>query len=488
MLAALAVLLLGAILAPPIAAADPLSAQVGAAPSGQAMGPGFVGVSMEYRAVHLYTGRDPRAVNPVLVSLLRNLAPGQPPVVRIGGLSTDSTWWPVRGVIPPGGINYGLTEGWLRTTQALARALRGHLIMGINLAAGRPALAAAEARAIVQGIGLKYIQALEIGNEADNYSSFAWYKNRRGRVEFARSSQYDLADFIDEFSRWRAALPTVPLAGPAFAGVDWMNGLDSFLSAEPGVSLVTFHRYPLRGCINDPTSPSYASIPSLLNDQSSFGLAQQVAPFVTVAHDHGDRFRLDELNSAACSGRRSVSNTFASALWMLDTLFNMAAVGVDGVNIHTLPGSAYEPFTFTHHGSAWHAFVHPAYYGMLMFAQAFPAGAQLLPVVAPSGPVKVWATQAPGGGRTRVVLINKDTTTAASVQLQLPGPQTTAAAESLLAPSVSATAGVTLGGRTFGSSTDTGRLQGSAITSPIIPQGGVYSVQVPPASAMLLTR
>ena len=41
--------------------------------------------------------------------------------------------------------------------------------------------------------------------------------------------------------------------------------------------------------------------------------------------------------------------------------------------------------------------MHPEYYGLLMFAQAFPPGARLLPVSAPAGPVKVWATEAPTG-------------------------------------------------------------------------------------------
>ena len=64
---------------------------------------------------------------------------------------------------------------------------------------------------------------------------------------------------------------------------------------------------------------------------------------------------------------------------MLDTLFSMASAGVDGVNIHSLPGAAYELFTFRRDAAGWRAFVHPDYYGMLLFAQAFPVGAQLLP-------------------------------------------------------------------------------------------------------------
>ncbi len=169
-----------------------ISAQVGGPPIGQTMAPGFVGVSFEYQALHVYTGRDPQAVNPVLVALLRAMAPGQAPVLRIGGDSTDVTWWPMRGVIPPGGVSYGLTKGWLRTTRALAVTLGAKLILGVNLAASRPALAAAEARALLEGIGRQYIQALEIGNEPDLYNVFAWYRDRLGRVVFSRRRGYSL--------------------------------------------------------------------------------------------------------------------------------------------------------------------------------------------------------------------------------------------------------------------------------------------------------
>jgi hypothetical protein len=464
-----------------------VTAQVGDTPLGQPMPPGFVGVSFEYQAMHLYTGRDPRTVNPVLVNLLRAINPQQAPVLRIGGNSTDQTWWPVRGVIPPGGVTYALTKGWLRTTQALASALGAHLIMGVNLATLRPALAAAEARSILQGIGPQYVQALEVGNEPDLYPIFAWYRDRRGRVVFSRPPSYSFNSYLKDFSHWSAALPSAPLAGPAFSSIGWMGGLDQFLTAEPAVHVVTLHRYPLRGCTLDRAAPQFASVANLMLDQASLGLAQQVAPYVTVAHAHGAQFRLDELNSASCKGRFGVSNTDASALWALDTLFNMASVGVDGINIHTLPNAPYEPFTFTHRGSIWSAFVHPIYYGLMMFAQAFPPGAQLLPVTAPTGDVKVWATLAPDG-HTRVVLINKQNRSTFQVSLQLAGEQTDLTASTLQAPSLNSVIGVTLAGQTFGLKTTTGVLPGPPVTSTISAQDGTYSIELPPASAILLTR
>ena len=119
---------------------------------------------------------------------------------------------------------------------------------------------------------------------------------------------------------------------------------------------------------------------------------------------------------------------------MLNTLFDLSSVGVDGVNIHSLPGAAYEVFTFRRDSGGWQAFVHPDYYGMLMFAQSFPPGAQLLPVHAPSGPVKVWATHGPDG-HTRVTLINQDSQPR-TVELQLPSAGGPASLEWLRAPGV----------------------------------------------------
>ena len=85
------------------ARADVLSASVATTPSGPAMPEGFVGVSFEFRAVHQYAGNNPLAIDPVLLNLLKGLAPDQQPIIRIGGNSTDDSWWPLKGMIPPGG-------------------------------------------------------------------------------------------------------------------------------------------------------------------------------------------------------------------------------------------------------------------------------------------------------------------------------------------------------------------------------------------------
>ena len=193
---------------------------------------GFVGVSFEVRAVHQYTGNNPLAIDPVLLNLLEGLAPDQQPMIRIGGNSTDDSWWPLKGVIPPGGIYYPITTGWLRTTKALAADLNAKLILGVNLAAGRPAIAAAEGRAFVSGIGKKYIDALEIGNEPNLFPVFSWYKDRTGHVYRSRSRSYSLDDYIQQFKQWAKVLPNMALAGPAASNPKWMEKLSSFVDCR----------------------------------------------------------------------------------------------------------------------------------------------------------------------------------------------------------------------------------------------------------------
>jgi hypothetical protein len=427
--------------------ADPgaptVSATVGRESTGRALPPGFVGLSLEYPAVPEYAG---------LVALIRNLSPGQRPVLRVGGNSTDETWRPQAGELAPRHAEYALTDAWLSATRGLAAALDARLILGVNLAGGSPAAAAAEARALARAIGPRYIQAFEIGNEPDLYGLFPW---RTGG--YRRPADYSLSDLIGEFSRWRAAIGrALPVAGPAYATFDWSLG--RFIDAEAGLTLATFHHYPLDACLTKPSATGYPTVARLLGDQTSTGFAALLAPAVAAAHAHHLPFRLDELNSASCSGKWGVSNTFASALWILDTLFDLAREGVDGVNVHTFPGAAYAPLQ--------RGVVRPEYYGMLLFAQAFPAGAHLLPVrVSPAGPLKVWATEGHG---IRVVLINKDPRHAYQVRLRAAG---LARIDLLSAPSAWSTGGITLRDR---------------LIAP--PVNGVYSITVPAASAAVLSQ
>ncbi|HLI59445.1 MAG TPA: glycosyl hydrolase family 79 C-terminal domain-containing protein [Solirubrobacteraceae bacterium] len=464
---------------------------------------GFLGLSMEFQALPAYAGTDPRAVDPVLVALIRALTPGQRPVLRIGGDSTDVSWVPAPGVRPPwfSGYTYPLTRRWLATAGALAHELDARMILGLDLAAGDPALDAAEARAFAAAFGRRSIAALEIGNEPNLYATIAEWTLADGRKVKARPRGYGPPRYRGEVAAVVRALAGVggpwPLVGPALAanqnpaaaGV-WKTSMAAFLRSEPDVRQLTVHRYPLKRCFVSRGSPQQPTIPHLLSEYSSAGLAAGVRVWVRIARAQGRTVRIDELGSVACRGQPGVSDTFASALWATDALFSLAAAGVQGVNLHTLPDAAYEPFTLSRVGGRWQAHVEPEYYGLRLFAQAAPAGSRLLAVrgVSRSVSLSAWATRARDGSE-RLVLIDKDPGRARIVRVAVPRgfAARDVRVERLTAPSVAARAGVRLGGRTFGAVTRTGRLGAPRTTRA--PSGGGRSVvvRVAGASAALVT-
>ncbi len=472
-------------------------------PVRRAIPAGFLGLSMEFQAVREYTGADPQAVDPVLVRLIRDLSPGQRPVLRIGGDSTDVSWVPAAGVRPPrfGGYSYPLSASWLATTAAFAHALRARMILGLNLAADEPALDAAEVRAFVAAFGRSSIDALEIGNEPNLFATIREWTLADGAKVKARARGYGPSRYRQEVAAVAAALPPATpawsLAGPALAASQnpaaagvWKTAMASFLHGEPAVTQLTVHRYPLKNCFVARGSPQVATIPHLLSEYSTAGLARGVRVWIRIARAQRRTVRIDELNSVACRGKPGVSDTFASALWVTDALFSLASAGIGAVNIHTLPGAFYEPFAVTHTGGRWRARVEPEYYGLRLFAEAAPAGSQLLGVrgAGHSLSLSAWATRASDGSE-RLVLIDKDPGHARTVRVAVPagldGNDVTV--ERLTAPSVAARSGVRLGDRSYGAVTTTGRLGPPRTTRAPSGGGRTVVVRVPGGSAALVT-
>jgi hypothetical protein len=463
-----------------------LRIEVGADPVSRPIPAGFVGLSIEYPSAMYYFGSDPARPNPLFTALVRQLAPNQSPVIRFGGDTTDWTWWPTPGVAKPPGVRYSLGTRWIQATRAAAEALDARLILGVNFESDSAAIARTEADNLLAGLGRRYIAGFELGNEPEVYGTLGWYATPQGVGVPGRASSYGLNAYLPDYARISAALPpTVPLVGPASGSPAWLAGLSQYLASNERVRVVTFHRYPLHRCFTPRTSPAYPTIGNLLSSLASSGPADSLQSAVQVAHSHGLPLRADELNSVSCGGARGVSDTFASSLWILDTLFNMARVGVDGVNIHTFRKAIYGPFAFEHAHGRWTAQVKPMYYGMMMFARAAPPGARLVSSTAPAtGPVRVWATRAPGG-RVRVVLINESRHRWVTTAVRAPG--SAATAQRLRAPRIGAKGGVTIAGQTFGSTTTTAALTGPVHEAALSSIQGRFVVRLPPASATLLT-
>jgi hypothetical protein len=443
---------------------------------------GYLGLSFEIRGIESYTGTDPNAINPVFEQLIRNLTPGQRPVLRIGGDSTDETWYAYRKGPHPVGVRFTLPSSWFTTVKALAQGVDGRLILGVNFEQNSAAVASSEARAFESKIGSQYIEALALGNEPELYAGLAWF-SIDGVKHYGRTASWDFDQYLSNYNQILRSMPKTEVAGPDEGGPAWIPELGTYLASEPRVKILTIHRYPLKDCV-----PSeHATVAQLLSESSTRGYAAGLAGVVRTAQKHGVTFRLDEMNSVSCGGEKGVSNSFAASLWALDAMFELAHVGVAGVNVHTreVPNQL---FTFTESHGRWAGDVMPDYYGLYAFAQAAPAGSKLLKVSGfGSGPIHIYATRAPDGIE-HVILINMASQGSETINVKIASTATAGTIERLSAPSLGATGHVTFGGQSFASNTTTGQLAGTPSTTTV-PRGkdGGYAVKLPAASAAILT-
>jgi len=480
----------------PIARAA-FSVSVTSTPVTRPLADDYLGLALEYNTIPEWSEPGADGVNEPLVGLVRGLDPVGRPLVRVGGQSTDRSWWPVPGLAQPLGVTYSLDSAWTAAARTFARSLDARLMLGLNLEANRPRIPAQEGKRLLAGIGSPYVSSFALGNEPELYHFTPWYRvvnghpvpwySKIGQRVFARPLTYDPLALTTEFRRTIAGLPTeVPLAGPETGNPDWMAAFARSLSPGSRVRMLTFHGYGTSNCARNPAGPGFPTIPHLLSSVASRSLLDGFAGSLALAHRDGASFRLDELGSVTCNGRAGVSNTMASALWGMDALFSLARSGVDGVNLHSYPNSANGLFDFHRSGGGWQAVVHPLYYGALMFARAAPPGSRLLQIAAGSQEhVRVWATLG-SDNQVRVLVINDSLShpTRAVVHAPTGYRSSPAALQRLSAPSAAATHDVTLGGRQF-ATTSTGEL------APAIPQtvkatSGTYTVAVPPSSAALL--
>lgn len=459
----------------------------------------YLGLALEYGTIPEWVGSGKGTIDPPLVQLIRNLDPSGHPLVRVGGQSTDRAWWPVPGLKEPLGVTYTLSNAWASSARALTTAISGQLMLGLNLEADQPRIAQQEASHLLSGVGSSAVQSFALGNEPELYTSTPWYRMiggkpapwfaKGGTLVHSRPASWAPATFDADFARMSGGLPNVPLAGPESGNPTWMRPFATrFVSAHSRVRMLTLHAYGNNGCFKTPSNPGYPSIAHLLGNYATSSLLAGAGGSVAMAHRDGAMFRIDELGSVSCNGKAGVSNTMASALWVLNSLFSLARSGVDGVNLHSFPNSLNGLFDFKRSGGQWRATVHPLYYGALMFARAAPTGSRLVRVAThSSAPIRSWATLGTDH-LVRVVLINDSLKSATSIALSAPSGYGSAAApvQQLRAASASAQGGITLGGRSFANGTTTGVLA-APIPQSVSAHNGTYTVSVPAASATLLT-
>jgi hypothetical protein len=465
---------------------------VDAAHPGPTLPASFLGLGFEFNDVLNYTGEGAGAPRPAFQRLLQNVqAAGSGPLPwRIGGNSTDDSWWNPQGRPRPPGIGYDITGPWVESVSKAAADAGAPIIVGLNLVLDDPAAAADWAQVMQAALGGAGVQAFEVGNEPNAYSVRPEGTLANGQPRFARPRPYEFQHYANDYAAYAAAVrsrlgPRTPLAGPAAFSAAWMAGLPGFLARMAGsVDVVTYHQYPLSVCGKRPGDLDYPTIDQLLGEDASHGLAFEAAPFARQAAAHGLPLRVAEANSVVCFGASGVSDTFAAALWLTDALFEYASVGVAGVNVQTISHAFYAPFVL---GAGEAVTVRPDYYSLLLAAPALRPGARLLPVSGAPPGLKAWATL--GTDRTlRLVLVNKTRSHAFDLQV-VAGSATAARSGTLVrlgAPSLESTTGVALGGQTFDGTTSglpSGRLETESSTS----RDGTFTVTLPAASAAAVT-
>jgi hypothetical protein len=406
---------------------------------GNPIAPDFTGLSYETSQLS-----DPsffsRANGP-LAGFHRRL--GAAGILRIGGNTSEfGVWSPTAAPIQPTlealGPDTGRHPAPRRPVTPLAvRNLRGflelsgwRLIYGLNMGSESPATVAAEA-AYVAGVMGGRLVAFQLCNEPDLF-------HQNG----LRPADYDYRHFATEWRRYfravRQRLPHVPFAGPDTAGNnEWLARFAD--EQRHDVAFLSQHYY----AEGPPTDPSM-TIARLLGPSPR--LEAEFAAAAAARRQTGLPFRMAETNSCYQGGKPGVSDTFASALWAADLMYQLAQAGAIGVNFHGGGYGWYAPVA----GTRDNGFVaRPIYYGMLLFAVA-GAGRLVMTRLqgAADGSLAAYCLKT-DDGTFKLVLLNRHPARDATLTVDVPGVRS-ASVLRLIAPRLDDTTDVTFGGAVVG--------------------------------------
>ena len=396
--------------------------------SGHGLPADLVGFSLE--ASSLSAG-DFSGTN--LADYLKALGPTG--ILRLGGNSADETFWTSTGQSAPSWSEGTITPATLTSLDSVLAGTGWKVILGVNLKQFSTSRAADEAKYAAQILG-SALAGIEIGNEPNYY--------------YTSDATY-FSDFESYVAAIRKAVPGIGIVGPD-AGHDQPAFVAAFAqdeAAAPDITMLTDHEYPLSVC-----SGQTNTISDLLGAGSN--TAEQAAADSAFSGGVADKVPavMDETNSVTCGGETGVSNVFASSLWSLDYSLLLAQEGVQGADYHgSISGCAlYSPLCVSS-GSTLTA--QPLFYGFLAVNQV-GTGSFLTVDNADSANVRAYAVQ--NGSNLSVVLDDvQDPSSHGATNVTLTLPESYSQAKStVLATSsssgLSATSGVTLGGKQISSS------------------------------------
>lgn len=366
-----------------------------------AVGDEFVGLSYEkgFMTQRLFT-----ASNHHFVHLLKRLGTS---VLRIGGDSCDDMAWNPNG---PGRVRGQIAPPDVDALAGFLKATGWQCIYGVNLggnATGQstPELAADEVAYVSKSLGSS-LMCVQIGNEPD-----LW-----GRAKSHYPGHWSLEQYEALWLEYRRAILS-KTPGVQFGGPDDGRGLEKWTLpfgekfGKKDIVLLTQHyyynnagNYKQRGTPEVLLTPD----PYLPGFLSTLREAQQLA---------GVPSRITECNSFSGGGVAGASDTYGSALWVIDFMFQCALSGTTGLNFHGGGTSYYTAIVNDNLTGAIQG-VRPLYYGMLMFVQAGPGKLLNTQISAGSQDASAYTIQNADGGLS-VLIVNKDTAKSLKVTLSV---------------------------------------------------------------------
>jgi hypothetical protein len=437
----------------------------------------FLGISTEYWTIPVWA----RHLS-LLGNVLSSITPNGPMVLRIGGSSADQTFWAPKE--SPEWV-FETSPAWLKQVRRIVNRLGVKVILDLNMVTATPQIAVRWARAAEAALPAESIIGFEIGNEGDIYSHASWQHITHGRASALLPQRMTARGYASSYRVYAAALAGVdrgiPLLGPALSEpathISWITRL--LAGSHPGLGAVTVHRYPLSAC-SPPSARTFPTVARVLSENATAGIARTIRSSVRAATRAGLPLRLTEINSVTCGGRSGVSNTFATALWAPDALFELLNAGARSAAVHVRANAINMAFSLTRHGLV----ANPLLYGLAIFSRTLGPRPQLIPLHLASRPslhLKAWAVRI-SPNRLHILLINKGTRPA-SVSLRLPITGR-ATVEQLLANSTRATTGVTLAAQHLNPH---GAWTGHRTTRMLNPVSNGYALSVRGAAATLVT-
>jgi hypothetical protein len=358
------------------------------------------------------------ADNKVLVQLIKNLGPG---ILRIGGDSSDETFWTGHARKANTGKD-SITTTDIDRLAGFSKAIGWPVMFGLNMGKNDAAVAANEVQYVDSKLG-NSLYALQAGNEPDVYHLFG-----------LRSPSYGPEDYKLEFESYltaiRAVVPQVAFAGPGPAyNTDWIESLAD--SHHHKLKLLDAHYY-----VTGPASNPAITYQSILTP--GFKLPNILSHIKNKALQHNLPYRITECNSIYGGGKAGVSDIFASSLWALDLMWSIAAENGEGINFHGGNHLIYSPVTIENGVIT----ARPVYYAMLAFKNAARAGKMLTPTVSSVSNCSVYICAHSDNSRT-VTLINKDETNGYYVTVRAGKSISSIQVARLTGPSITSTTGTT---------------------------------------------